>query len=66
MASVLDAVMETTKALTPAPANKVVETPISHTETEDGPSVPTKTKPAATEIRLSKNLQMLAWLWSRM
>jgi hypothetical protein len=40
MASLLDAVMETTKALTPAPAKKVVEA---------GPSVPTEMKPAATE-----------------
>jgi hypothetical protein len=49
MASVLDAVMETTKALTPAPAKKVVEAAISQTETEARPLVPTKTKPAATE-----------------
>jgi hypothetical protein len=49
MASVLDAVMETTKALTPAPARKVAKATISHTETEAGPSVPTETKPAATE-----------------
>jgi hypothetical protein len=40
MASVLDAVMETTKALTPAPAKKAAEA---------GPLVPTETKPAATE-----------------
>jgi hypothetical protein len=40
MASVLDVVMETTKALTPAPAKKVAEA---------GPSVPIETKPATTE-----------------
>jgi hypothetical protein len=49
MASILDVVMETTKALTPTPAKKVVEASLSHTETEARPSVPTKTKPAATE-----------------
>jgi hypothetical protein len=48
MASVLDAIMET-RALTPAPAKKVVEAAISHTETEAGPSVPTETKPATAE-----------------
>jgi hypothetical protein len=41
--------METTDALTPAPAQKVAEAAISHTETEAGPSVPTYVKPATTE-----------------
>jgi hypothetical protein len=49
MASVLDAVMETTKALTPTPTKKVAEVAIIHTKTEAGPSVPTETKPTATE-----------------
>jgi hypothetical protein len=56
MASVLDTVMETTRALTPAPAKKIVEAAISRAETEDGPSVPAETEPTATEIGLSKNL----------
>jgi hypothetical protein len=63
MASVLDAVMETTKALTPAPAKKVVEAAISHTETKAGPSVPTDAKPAATEDKAeqeSPNVGMTA------
>jgi hypothetical protein len=51
MASVLDAVMETTRALTPAPAKKIAEAAISHAETEAGPSVPTEMEPAATEDR---------------
>jgi hypothetical protein len=51
MASVLDAVMETTRALTPAPAKKIIEAAISHAETEAGPSVPAETEPAATEDR---------------
>jgi hypothetical protein len=49
MASMLDAVMETTKALTPAPAKKVAEAAMAQAAAEAGPSVPTKTKPAATE-----------------
>jgi hypothetical protein len=49
MASVLDAVVETTRALTPAPVKKVAEVATTHTETVDGPSVPAETKLAATE-----------------
>jgi hypothetical protein len=49
MASVLDAVMETTKALTPAPAKKVVEAATAKAEAEAGPSVLIETKPATTE-----------------
>jgi hypothetical protein len=51
MASVLDAVVETTRALTPAPVKKVVEATIAHTETKARPSVPGETKFAATEQR---------------
>jgi hypothetical protein len=50
MTSVLDDVMETTRTPTP-PMKKDAETAISHTKTEAGPSVPTKTKPATTEDR---------------
>jgi hypothetical protein len=49
MASVLDAVMETTRALTPTPVKKVAETVTARAETEAGPSVPAKAEPAATE-----------------
>jgi hypothetical protein len=49
MASVLDAVMETTKALSPAPTKKVVEAIKVQAEPEAGPSVPIKTKAAAPE-----------------
>jgi hypothetical protein len=49
MASVLDAVMETTRALTPAPVKKVAETAMTRVETKAVPSVPTGTEPAATE-----------------
>jgi hypothetical protein len=56
MASVLDVVMETKKALTPAPAKKVVEAATAQAEAESGPSLPTETKPMQLRIRLSKNL----------
>jgi chemotaxis protein histidine kinase CheA len=51
MASVLDVVMETTRALTPAPAKKVAETATTCAKTEAGPLVPTEAEPAATEQR---------------
>jgi hypothetical protein len=63
MASVLDAVMETTKALTPAPAKKVVEAATAQAEAEAGPLVPTETKPATTEDKAeqeSPNIGMAA------
>jgi hypothetical protein len=49
MASVLDSIVETTRALTPPPVKKVTEAATAHTETEAGPSVPAETKLAATE-----------------
>ena len=49
MASVLDAVMETTRALTPAPMKKVAETATTRADIEAGPSVPTGVEPAVTE-----------------
>jgi hypothetical protein len=50
MASVLDAIVETTtRALTPA--KKVAEAATTRAETEAGPSVPTETKPAIIEER---------------
>jgi hypothetical protein len=51
MASVLDAVMESTRALTPAPTKKVVEAATSRVEAKAGPSVPTKAEPTGTEQR---------------
>jgi hypothetical protein len=49
MASVLDAVMETTKALSPAPTKKVVEAVKVQAGAEAGPSVPIETKAVAPE-----------------
>jgi hypothetical protein len=48
MASVLDTIMKTTKALTLAPTKKVAEAATAQAAAEAGPSVPTETKPAAT------------------
>jgi hypothetical protein len=51
MASMLDAVMETTKALTPTPAKKIAEAVTARAETEAGPSVLAEAEPSATEQR---------------
>jgi hypothetical protein len=55
MASVLDVVVETTKALTPTLVKKVAEAATTHMETEAGPSVPVETKLAATEQRAEES-----------
>jgi hypothetical protein len=49
MATVLDAVMETTKALTPTPTKKIAEAVNVQAKAEVGPSVPIETKAAAPE-----------------
>jgi hypothetical protein len=49
MVSVLDAVMETTKTLTPAPIKKVAEVAKVQAEAEAGPSMPIETKAVAPE-----------------
>jgi hypothetical protein len=54
MASVLDAVMETTKALTSAPTKKVAEAITVQAEVEAGPLVPIKTKAAAPEDKVEE------------
>jgi hypothetical protein len=51
MTSVLDAVMETTRSLTPTPAKKVAEAVTARAEPEAGPSVHMEAEPAATEQR---------------
>jgi hypothetical protein len=51
MESMLDAVMELTRALTPIPAKKAAKAATTCVEAEAGPSVPTKTEPAETEQR---------------
>ena len=54
MASVLDAIMETTKALSPAPTKKIDEDVKVQAEAEAGPSVPIKTKAATTEYKVEQ------------
>jgi hypothetical protein len=49
MASVLDAVMETTKASSPSPAKKIAEAAKVQTGAEAGPSAPIETKAVAPE-----------------
>jgi hypothetical protein len=51
MACVLDAVLESTRASTPAPARETVKAATVRVETEAGPSVPTKEEPTGTEQR---------------
>jgi hypothetical protein len=51
MASVLDAVLESTRASTPAPAKETAEAATVRVETEAGPSVPTEAEPAGTKQR---------------
>jgi hypothetical protein len=46
MASVLDAVMESTRASTPAPAKETTEATTARAEPEAGPSLPIETEPA--------------------
>jgi hypothetical protein len=56
MASVLDAVMETTRALTPAPAKKIVEAAISRAEPKLGPQCLLRRSLPQLRIWMSKNL----------
>jgi hypothetical protein len=51
IASMLDAVMETTRALTPTPMKKFAETFTARAETEARPSMPAEAEPGATEQR---------------
>jgi hypothetical protein len=48
MASVLDTVLESTRASTPAPAKEATEATTTRAEVEAGPSVPIETGPAET------------------
>jgi hypothetical protein len=49
MANVLDAIMETTKALSPAPTKKIAEAVKVQAKAKAGPLVPIKTKAVASE-----------------
>jgi hypothetical protein len=48
MARVLDAVLESTRASTPAPAKETAEAATARVEAEVGPSVPIETEPVGT------------------
>jgi hypothetical protein len=54
MASVLDAVLETTKALSPAPTKKIAEAAKVQAEVEAGPSAPIETKAVAPKDKADK------------
>jgi hypothetical protein len=54
MASVLDAIMEMTRSLTPTPVEKATEAATTHAETEAGPSALAEAEPAATEQRVGE------------
>jgi hypothetical protein len=56
MASVLDAVIETTNALTPAPTKKVAEAAKNQVEAEAGPSAPTETKAVVPEDKVGQQI----------
>jgi hypothetical protein len=66
MASLVDAIMETTRALTPAPAKKVAEAAIARAKTEAGPQCPQKQSLPRLSRELNKNFQILVCLWRRM
>jgi hypothetical protein len=51
MASVLNVVLDSTRASTPAPTKEIVEAATIRVETEVGPSVPTEAEPAGTGQR---------------
>jgi hypothetical protein len=56
MASMLDAVIETTRALTPAPTKKVAEVVTVQAEAKAEPSVPIETKPVAPEDKAEQQI----------
>ena len=67
MASVLDAVMESTRALTPTPAKKVAEDVTARVEAEAEPSMPTESVHAGTEQRTEHDSSDagVAWRYAR-
>jgi hypothetical protein len=55
MASVLDAVMETARVLTPTPVKNIVEAATARAETEAGPSCP----PKQSLLKLSREMSKI-------
>jgi hypothetical protein len=56
MASVLDAIIETTKALTPAPTKKAVEAAKNQVKVKARPSAPTETKVVVPEDKVGQQI----------
>jgi hypothetical protein len=65
MARVLDAVMETTRALTPAPAKRLPKLLRLVLKPKLGPQCSRRQSLLQLSRELNKNLQILAWLWRR-
>jgi hypothetical protein len=61
MASVLDAVMETTKALSPAPTKKIADTVKVQDEAKAGLQRPLRQRLSRLKIKLINKLQIPAW-----
>jgi hypothetical protein len=60
MASMLDAVLESTRASTPSPAKETAEATTIHAEIEAGPSVPIETGPAEARQSIEQELSDVA------
>jgi hypothetical protein len=65
MAYVLDAVLETTKALSPAPTRKIAEAAKVQAEAEAGPSAPMRRRLSRLRTRLISKLQGKVWQKSK-
>jgi hypothetical protein len=64
MANVLDAILETTKALNPTPTKKIAEADKAQAEAEAGPSMPSETKAVTPEDEVDQqtsNVAMEGW-----
>jgi hypothetical protein len=61
MASVLDAIMETTKALSPAPTKKIADTVKVQDEAKAGLQRPLRQRLSRLKIKLINKLQIPAW-----
>jgi hypothetical protein len=65
MASVLDAVLESTRASTPAPAKETIEAATARAEPEAGPSVPLNQSQLGLGGVLNKDLQTSVLFWRK-
>jgi hypothetical protein len=58
---VLDTIIESTRASTPASAKETAEDATDRAEAEAGPSVPIETKPVELDRVLNKDLRTSVW-----